>query len=339
MIKYPKSGEDTAKGQPRPAESWRGKKAELHVHLEGTVTGELLRTLADRNGVDLTAPTIFPGFPPIPAPSLLTPFQGNFLEFISLYVKISQAIKERRDIEDIARAYLSVAKEEEIVAADIYVTPTTLTALGCSEAELAAGLLLAQNLAAQAGVRFTWIFDIVRNGRFPGEATVEIATRLRDQGVAVNSIGLAGLEAGYPASPFRYAFKLAHDRGFKVVTHAGETAGPESIWETIEVASPTRIGHGITAINETKLIEELKRREITLELSPWSNILLKNSAPEEHPLVKLISAGVDVVLASDDPGIFGRSLNDNYLWASEHGVDDLTLSQIAERSLMLAASI
>lgn len=313
-------------------------KAELHAHLEGTVSGETLRALAARHNVALDAPTVFPGFPPIPAPVLEFPFSGNFMQFIALYVKISSCLQTAEDLEFLAREYAASAAAEGIIAAELYVTPMTLISLGMPEPELVSGLLKAERAGKAAGVSLSWIFDIVRNSPLPGEPTVEVATRVRECGVSVRSIGLGGLEAGHPAGRFREAFRTARDRGFQILAHAGETAGAESVWETLDTVSPTRIGHGIRAIDDPQLLEEIRRREITLEVSPWSNLLLQNATAEDHPLRRLLDAGVDVVLAADDPGIFGRNLVDNFAWAEDHGVPLRELEALAKRSVELAAA-
>lgn len=318
-----------------PSALARLPKAELHAHLEGTVFPATLRELALRNGVQLDAPTIFPGYGPIPAPRLEFPFHGDFRDFIALYVKISSCLKSADDLATLARDYVDAAVQDGIVAAELYVTPTTLMALGLSEAELASGLHRAEATAGEQGVQLSWIFDIVRNSPLPGEPTVEVATRLRDEGVRVQAIGLGGLEAGYPSARFRDAFRTARDRGFNILAHAGETAGAESIWETLENVQPTRIGHGIRAIDDPKLLEQLKRLEITLEVSPWSNLLLQNATEENHPLTALLAAGIDLVLAADDPGIFGRTLGDNFAWARDHGVSNTILEGLAARSIEL----
>ncbi len=312
-------------------------KAELHAHLEGTVDEQTLHMLARQSGVSLDAPTVFPGYGEIPAPRLSFPFTGNFHDFISLYVKISSCLRSADDLELLAKQYAASAVSEGIVAAELYVSPTTLLALGLPEPELQAGLLRAEAAADRLGLRLSWIFDIVRNSPLPGEPTVELATRARESGARVSSIGLGGLEAGHPSGRFRDAFQLARDRGFTILAHAGETAGADSVWETLEAVAPRRIGHGIRAADDPELIEEIKRRGITLEVSPWSNVLLQNSTEENHPLRFLLDAGVDVVLAADDPGIFGRSLVDNFVWAEQHGVEHDELAGLAKRSVELAA--
>lgn len=318
------------------------EKAELHVHLEGTVDLALLARLAEKNRVSLSAPTNFSPTLVIPPPSaklLAAPFRGTFHEFISLYLKISECIRGAEDIELIAEAYARNAAEENITHAEVYVTPSTLARLGLHDDELGGGLLAAQDIATtRYGIELNWIFDVVRNGSTPGHETLECASRLRSAGVRVCAIGIAGLEAGYLASPFRDVFQQARKRGFSVYAHAGETAGPESVWDTLESLAPDRIGHGIRSMGDTSLVDYLREHRTPLEVCPYSNIALGVCGHKDHPVREMIELGLYVVLCSDDPGIFGKSLSENYLYAFEQGVSFETLKAVAERSLELAHS-
>jgi adenosine deaminase len=315
-------------------------KAELHVHLEGTVSPSTLTALARKNKVDLTAPTLLPPYGQIPAPSresLQGNFHADFFEFIRLYLKISSVIRSAEDLVFIADAYIASCSDENITAAEMYVTPTTLLSLGLPEAELAEGLKEVQQRARTlSGISIKWIFDMVRNGPHTGDETLDVALRLRQQGVNIIAIGLAGLEAGYPAAPFRDSFRRAHAEGFRIYAHAGETGGAESVRETLDAVSPSRLGHGIRILEDAALTEEVARRGITLEVCPWSNIKLGVCESDNHPLPQLLNAGLDIVLASDDPGIFAQSLTDNYLWAAGQGLSLSTLEKLARRSCELA---
>ena len=314
-------------------------KADLHVHFEGTVSGPVLRELASRNGIDLNRGTIVPGYPEIPPPKpelLNAPFLGTFFDFIQYYIKTTSSIRSEEDFALIAENYGLSARTENIRAVEMYFTPTTFLALGCSESTIAQGLKRATEILSQKyGIKTGWIFDIVRNGIASGEQTVEIAERFREIGIPVVAIGLAGLEAGYPVAPFASALLAAKKQGFLVYVHSGETAGPESVWETIQLASPDRIGHGVRAIEDEGLLKELRTRRIPLEVCPWSNIALNLYTTRNHPLNELLAADMDIILASDDPGIFGKSLTDNYLLAYESGVSIEQLKKLAERSLTL----
>lgn len=316
-------------------------KAELHVHLEGTVDGPTLDELARRNRVDLAAPTLLRysedkqfEIPPPRAP--LLPFSGSFFEFIQRYVKISSAIQRAEDFVLLIDRYAAAAKAEGVVAAEIYVSPTTLLRLNLNEEELFSGMLAAERHAHQQhGVHIGWIFDIVRNSPVAGSETIELALTARARGVTLQSIGLAGLEQGHPAPPFEEDFRIAAGHGFTLLAHAGETAGHESVSETIRTLKPKRIGHGVRAIESPQLVNQLRDSQIPLEVCPWSNVLLGVYSEQEHPIRALLDAGVSMVIASDDPGIFGKSLLDNYLFAAARGVSREELATLAAASLTL----
>ena len=297
--------------------------------------------MAARNGIDLNAPTLLRYSEEkqitLPAPHApLTPFTGSFPEFIYRYVKISSAIHSADDIALLVERYAAQAMREGVVAAEIYVTPTTLLRLNLPEEELYRGLLRAEQLAADRhGVSVGWIFDIVRNSPVPGGETIDLALRARSAGINIESIGLAGMERGYPAPPFAEDFKRAAAHGFRVLAHAGETAGAESIAATIASLNPARIGHGVRVVESPELMAQLRASGVPLEVCPWSNVLLGVFSEADHPVAELIAAGLNVVIASDDPGIFGKSLLENYLFAAERGVDTETLATLAAASLTL----
>ena len=317
-------------------------KAELHAHLEGSVTPGCLQILAEKNGVSLTHPTIFPGTPPIPPPRrelLSSNFSGSFLDFISLYAKITSAIRSAEDIQLVAAQYAAAAAAENILAAQLYVSPTTFKYLGVSAEVLAEGLREAEVRAkTNHGVSLTWIFDIVRNSPVPGDETLELAEFCRKRNVRVQAIGLGGLERGYPGKAFISTFQRARALGYNILIHAGETVGPESVWEAVEVLQADRIGHGISAATDQRLLDELQKRGTIVEVSPWSNICLGNADATSHPLRQMIEAGVQVVIAADDPGIFGKNLTDNYLFAAEQGISLECLREVAKRSIEVAFS-
>lgn len=319
-------------------------KADLHIHLEGTVTPATLHELAGRNGIDLHSPVEWTNrdgspLPTIPPPNpewLRSPFEGSFPEFIRHYVKISSTIRTASDLELIAARYVAAALRDGVVHAEMYVTPTTLLLLGLPEEELIEGLLRGQAAAVSRGLRLRFIFDIVRNARLPGGWTLEVAERGRSAGVDVCAIGLAGYELGNPASRYREDFARARQAGFRILCHAGETDGAHSIRDALDALEPERIGHGVRAIEDDALLEELCRLQIPLEVCPWSNIRLGVATADSHPLPELVRRGAAVVLCSDDPGIFGSTLTDEYLYAVSRGISEEALMQIAARSLELA---
>lgn len=312
-------------------------KADLHLHLEGSVTKETLLKLATKNKIDLASPTVFKNgksFSAPPAHLISHGFKAGFMDFIKLYVKISQCITSAEDIVLIAEEYLKSAKEQNIIHSEVYVTASSLLNLNLNQKELLEGLLLAEKISQEKYQHhFSWIFDIVRGNNEDQSFTINLATDFRNKGANIIALGLAGLEAGNPATPFKKPFKEAKERGFKIYAHAGETAGAESIWETLKICNPERIGHGIKCLEDKNLVQEIIDRGIILEVCPWSNILLEICEQKEHPLNKLLSAGLKCIIAADDPGIFEKNLNDNLLFVWEQGVSSSSLQAMIDLSL------
>jgi aminodeoxyfutalosine deaminase len=307
-------------------------KSDLHVHLEGTVTVQLLHQLANKNNIDILAPVEING-------NLITipDFKNcdyfalqNFHDFIGIYLKISQSIKTTEDIITVARHYAASCKEQSINYSEIYFSPTTFRNLNTKLEPLFEGLVEATRVANEEyGTYFKWIFDIVRNSSIDGMEVVELALSARARGVDVVAIGLAGLEKGFPASPYKRAFEKAKSLGFNTLAHAGETAGTQSIWETIKELNPSRIGHGIKATEDLKLMDYLAKSQIPLEVCPCSNVALGITSADNHPLRQMIESGLNVIICSDDPGIFGKSLTDNYAFALTNSIGFPELKKIA----------
>lgn len=311
-------------------------KAELHVHLEGTVTPQTLRALAARHGVNLDAPTCFGELPPIPPPpgtSEGAPLLRDFTDFIGLYLKISDCLRTAGDLELLADAYAASCAEQRILYSEIYFTPSTFVTLGRDLNELFEGLLRAEEVARRHGTQFTWIFDIVRNIPGDGWDTLEHCLTARKGGLSVRALGLAGYEALGPAAQFAPVFAAAREHGFITLAHAGETSGAESVRETLRHLRPTRIGHGIRALEDREVVNELVAAGTVVEVSPWSNIGLQITDEKNHPVALMIELGLNVVLAADDPGIFGKDLVANYCYAASRGVDAEALQRCAALSL------
>ena len=302
---------------------------DYHVHLEGTVDYQLLHQLAKKNKISLTSPTFLKAQNKTlsaPLPNLLNGYfeRGSFKDFVELYIKISSCIRSAEDLCLIIENYCQKAFLEGVVAAEMYVTPTTLVdGLALQEAELFEGLKTAEKLAFNKyQIALSWIFDIVRNstlleGDEPGARTLQYARTAQKAGANVVAIGVAGIEAGYPAVKFKKTLQQARADGFKILIHAGESCGPESIWDALLAGPPDRIGHGVSAFLDSRLVEELKERNIVLEVCPWSNISLGFYTIEDYPLAKLYQSGLNIAICSDDPGIFGKTLRDNYLLANQ----------------------
>jgi adenosine deaminase len=183
------------------------------------------------------------------------------------------------------------------------------------------------------GVRLRFILDMIRNFPERADATLDLALRFRDHTVA--AVGLTGMEGEFPAAPFRDHFREAARQGLRRVAHAGEHSGPASVREVLEVCGAERIGHGVRAIEDPGLVEELRQRQIPLEVCPSSNVCLSVFPTlAEHAFGRLAAAGLEVTVNSDDPPMFGTTLSEEYARLAEaFGYAAAELERFAAASL------
>lgn len=281
-------------------------KVELHVHLEGSIRPETVLALAEKNHVSLPATTV---------EGLKEWYEfRDFSHFVDVYVAVSKCLKTADDLEFITREFLESQAEQNVLHTEITFTASTI--------EQYCGIPWEQQLRAigrareyglkELDVSCGFILDVVRGD--PMERALEVVQwSLRGREFGVCALGLAGDERlglqDYPA-----AFALAHDAGLPIAAHAGETVGPESIREAIEVARPKRIGHGVRCVEDPFLIRELWKSQIPLEVCPTSNVRLGVfPSISEHSLPKLLDEGLYVTINSDDPPMFGTTLTDEFI--------------------------
>lgn len=306
----------------------RMPKAELHVHLEGSVQPATLLELGQRHGV---------GFPFIDAAGAAEWFRfRDFPHFIEVYVAICQAL---RSVEDYDRVTYELARDAaaqntrylEVTFAPIAPGDTggRVDAAGAL-AGLRAG---ARRALADFGVRLAFILDPVRT-RAVDDVMWFARFTAENLGEGLTGFGLGGLEAGYLPTPFARAFAYARDAGARLSLHAGETAGPASIRAALAVGAE-RIGHGVRAIEDPELVRELAASGVVLEVAPTSNLRL-GVVPSvaAHPLRQLYDAGVQVTINSDDPPMFDTTLTGEYLLAAE--CFGFTVSELGQLSLRAA---
>jgi aminodeoxyfutalosine deaminase len=187
-----------------------------------------------------------------------------------------------------------------------------------------------ENAERELGVVLRWCFDIPGEAGLPSaEETLRIALGEKPAGLV--SFGLGGPEIGVPRPQFRPYFELAKANGLRSVPHAGETTGPQTIWDALNELSPERIGHGISAVQDPALMAHLAQTGIPLEVCPTSNVRTRAVANiSEHPLATLVAAGVQLSINSDDPPMFGTTLNDEYeVAASLLGLDEQGIAELA----------
>lgn len=298
----------------------RVPKAELHVHLEGSVRPATLRALARRHGVVLPAAI---------ETALRESYRfRDFDHFLAVYDLICDCIRTPDDLALIAYE-LGAAQ----AAQQIRYTEVTFTTCG----RLRRGLALDDQLAgvvagaAQAerefGVRLRFIADVVAEQTI-AEAWTLARWAVARQGEGLCALGLAGREAGRDAAALAPVFAYAHDAGLPLTLHAGETLGPESVWHALTTLHADRIGHGVRAIEDEKLIDLLHAMQTPLEVCPTSNVRLGVVATmAAHPVRRLWDAGLNLCINTDDPPMFATTLADEYrALARIHG---FTLAEIA----------
>ncbi|MFF3667996.1 adenosine deaminase [Microtetraspora malaysiensis] len=294
-------------------------KAHLHVHLESTVRWRTAQEIADANGLTIPDP---PGS-----------FDG-FRSFADYNSRVRESLCRPEDFRRIALEFC----EDEAAQGTRYAEVTFTAAshgdrLGSPEMPLEAVLDgLAEGRAAY-GIECRVILDHSRR-RSVDRAwrTLKLATRYTSAGVV--GIGLAG-EESYPLAPFAEVFDTARDEGVRLVHHAGEEGGPESVREALVLGHAERIGHGITVLDDDGLVAELCERAIPLEVCPTSNVAL-GLAPslDDHPLHRLRAAGLTVTLNTDIPSIVGTSLVEEYARVRDaFGYDDEALAELARAGI------
>ena len=308
-------------------------KVELHVHLEGSIQPETLLMLARRHGVALPADT---------AEGLRVWYTfTDFAHFIQVYRLVSACIRTPDDIELIAREFLAGQAAQNIRYTEVtYTAYTHYLYRGMAFADQLAALNRARAWAAQAlGVRCGIVIDIDR-GMDAAKSPLVADWAIAAAGDGVVALGLGGDEYGNPPEKHQAAFARAHAAGLPCVPHAGETGGADSIWGALRALGAVRIGHGVRCLDDPALVDELRARQTPLEVCPISNVCL-GVAPSlaEHPLPRLLAAGLYVTLNSDDPPMFNTSLTNEYAQAAATfglGADDLErLALNAARAALL----
>ncbi|MEV4628594.1 adenosine deaminase [Micromonospora sp. NPDC049523] len=285
-------------------------KVELHVHHVGSASPRIVAELAARHE----------GRTPVPAdPAALADYFAfrDFGHFIEVYLSVVDLI---RDPEDVRILTFEVARElarQEVRYAELTITPYSHVKRGIPAPAFCEAIEDARKAAAaELGIELRWCFDIPGEAGLPAaEETLRIALDERPDGLV--SFGLGGPEVGVPRPQFKPYFDQARAAGLRSVPHAGETTGPETIWDALRELGAERIGHGISAAQDPQLLEYLAQRQIALEVCPTSNVRTRAvRAIEEHPLPALVAAGVLVTVNSDDPPMFGTTLEQEYAVAA-----------------------
>ena len=294
-------------------------KAELHLHLEGSIEPATLAEISQRYHDPLT---------PEEAEELYR--YQDFTGFILAFKAAAQRLRSPEDYETITYNLMRRLRNENVLHAEVYVSVGVCLWRQQDFDAIFEGLERGRERGQRDfGVSLLWIFDAVRQfGAEAAREVVEKAVQFRDRNVA--GIGIGGDERQAAPELFRDSYRYAADHGLRLTAHAGETTGPESIWGALNLKAE-RIGHGLNAWQDRELMAELVERQIPVEICLTSN-LETNCCPrlEEHPLRKYFDAGVMVTLSTDDPAMFHTSLNREYTLAQKvFGFSDEQLREIA----------
>jgi adenosine deaminase/aminodeoxyfutalosine deaminase len=287
-------------------------KVELHVHLEGAVRPETLWELSqNKSGLTQKVGEW------ISERRAQRYRYGSFGEFLVAFGIVTLLLEKPQDYA-LATTRLSewLAEQKVKYAEIIFSAGVVLWKKQSVGAVFEAAAGAAEEAEARTGVRVRWIFDAVRHfGLDHVREVLRWAVRYRSRGVV--AFGIGGNEERGPARLFPDIFRAARDQGLHVVAHAGEACGPESIRDAVELLGAERIGHGLTAYRDPHLMALLRERRIPLEVCPTSNVATGLIARfEDHPLPKFLSSGLVVTLNSDDPAMFGTSLENEFLEAA-----------------------
>lgn len=303
-------------------------QAELHVHLEGTASPELVRRIAARNRVAV--------------PDGLFGDDGafaweGFAGFLRAYDAAAGVIRTARDFRDIAFEYLVACARDGALYVELIASPDHAAAVGVADADHVAAIAEGiDDARALTGIEARIVMTCVRD--LGADAAVEVARRtVAHPHPYVTGFNMAGDEAGFPAEGFAGAYAIVAEAGLGLSCHAGEWAGPASVRGALELGV-TRLSHGVRAAEDPGLVAELADRGIVLECCPTSNVALGvYPGYSEHPLPALREAGVPVTLGSDDPPYFGATLAGEYQVAREaFGLDDDALLEITRTALRAA---
>jgi aminodeoxyfutalosine deaminase len=281
-------------------------KVELHVHLQGATQPETWLELARRNNV------------PLPATNIDEMRQWfaftSFRHFIDTYIQVVKCLVTPDDLEWMAREFLKNQAAQNIVYSEVTYTPrlSTIRDAAVNEEQRAAISRARTWAETELGVSMGLVIDI------PREITTEDAEYYADwaingYGDTVVAFGIGGYEPGNPPEKYAKTFARVLEAGLPCVPHAGETAGPESIWNALKVCNAVRIGHGVRCLEDPALVDYLRQRQIPLEVSPTSNVCLGVfPSLAEHNLPRLLAEGLYVTINSDDPPMFNTTLTNEY---------------------------
>ena len=304
-------------------------KAELHLHVEGTLEPELAFALAERNGVELPYASV---------EEMRAAYHfSNLQDFLDVYYAGASVLLERRDFRDLTWAYLERAHADNVRHAEIFFDPQTHTARGVPFGAVVEGIRAALDEArARFGLTSRLILCFLRHlDEAAAFETLEAAMPYREH---IAGVGLDSAERGNPPRKFARVFRRAREAGFVPVAHAGEEGPAAYVREALDVLRVTRIDHGNNALDDPRLVAELVARQVPLTVCPLSNLRLRVVDDlASHPLRRMLEQDLLVTVNSDDPAYFGGYVNANYVAVAEAlGLGAAELLRLARNSFEAA---
>ena len=300
-------------------------KAELHLHIEGTFEPELMFEIARRNNISINYKSI---------DELKKAYSFNNLqEFLDIYYAGASVLLQAQDFYDLTWAYLTKVHEQNLIHTEIFFDPQTHTDRGLSFDTVIQGIRSALDDGKEKlGISSKLIMCFLRH--LDEAAAFETLNQALPYKNWIAGVGLDSSEMGHPPSKFQRVFSKARDEGFITVAHAGEEGPAEYVWEAINLLKVSRIDHGNRSLDDAQLIKYLIETQIPLTVCPLSNLELKVvNDLKDHPLLKLMEAGLMVTINSDDPAYFGGYMNENYTQiASALNLTKKQITQLAKNS-------
>ena len=300
-------------------------KAELHLHIEGSLEPELMFALAQRNGVTIPYASV----EDVRAAYAF----GNLQDFLDIYYAGADVLRTQQDFHDLAAAYFDRAAADGVVHAELMFDPQTHTDRGIPFATVIEGLLSACGEAqARHGISSVLILSFLRHlSEEAAFATLAAAEPWLDR---IAAVGLDSSENGHPPEKFARVFAAAAVKGLRLTAHAGEEGPPAYVYEVLDLLHVDRIDHGNRALEDDALVARLVREEMTLTVCPLSNLkLCVVNDLADHPIDRMLDLGLRVTINSDDPAYFGGYIADNYSAATEaRSLTRAQLGQLARNS-------
>ena len=301
-------------------------KAELHLHIEGTFEPELMFKIAQRNNIPIDYNSI---------DELKKAYNFNNLqEFLDMYYAGAKVLIHIQDFYDLTWAYLTKVHEQNIIHTEIFFDPQTHTDRGVSFNTVIQGIHSAlEDGKEKLGISSKLIMCFLRH--LDEAAAFETLNQALPYKNWIAGVGLDSSEMGHPPSKFERVFSKAREEGFITVAHAGEDGPAEYVWEAINLLKVSRIDHGNQSLDDDQLIKHIAEKQIPLTVCPLSNLELKVvNDLKDHPLMKLMEAGIMVTINSDDPAYFGGYVNENYTCiASALNLSKKQITELAKNSI------